>query len=317
MNFFETLFEGIDLENDINVNENENENEAFDMSEEDFEQAIEVMEANKFLAQSRLDSLNVERACLEAEISGINGFFLGEGLSDIKDKALELWERFKEWVEGILSKIKVFFAKFAISRKQMAILDRQKSQISPDKLRNALSHLGLNTSNTNIAVVARQALGEITIAASFITDLTPRRVSDLKIMASDLATTADEVSVQVKTLIDEESYSGLPLTTVHGNCVKPIGSFIKGLENMLKSAQKAQRKHDRLDRGTNPNVDSESVTQVRGMINAGNKIYAILIKYFFHEVRVTKNLIAYAGKEADLSTSDKKDMKKIKGRVKF
>jgi hypothetical protein len=61
----------------------------------------------------------LEKACLEAEIESMNSFFLGENiLSNVKDKALELWEKFKEWVQGILAKVKVFFAKFAMSRKQ-------------------------------------------------------------------------------------------------------------------------------------------------------------------------------------------------------
>ena len=316
MNFFETLFEGIDLENEIDVNVNEN--ETFEMTEEDFEQAIEVMEANKFLAQSRLDSLNVERACLEAEISDINGFFLGEGLSDIKDKALELWEKFKEWVEGILAKVKVFFAKFAMSRKQMAVLEAQLDKVTSAKATDAIRHLGLKKGSSAITALsnAGQALA-VASAAINVNTLTAREVANLKTSESTFQRTADETQTAIKNAIDNDEYSDTGIANLHTAVVKPIGSLVKMLEQTLKTAKKLQMKKDRLDRGNDIKLDSEAVTQMRGIINAANKVYASAIKYFFYEVRVVKNVIAYAGKDTKLSTSEKKDMNKIKGRVKF
>jgi hypothetical protein len=314
MNFFETLFEGIDLENEIDVNENE----TFEMSEDDFEQAIEVMEANKFLAQTKLDALNVEKACLEAEIADINGFFLGEGLSDVKDKALELWEKFKEWVEGILAKVKVFFAKFAMSRKQMAVLGAQLEKISSEKATGAVRHLGLTNGRTAVTALANGGRALATAAGALTVNfLTAADVTRLKTAESAFQTAADQVETAIKNAIDNDEYSGAGVAELHGMVVRPIGTLVKMLEQTLKSAKKLQMKKDRLDRGVGVNLDSEAVTQMRGIINAGNKVYASAIKYFFYEVKITKNIISYAGKETKLSTSEKKDMNKIKGRVKF
>ena len=312
MNFFETLFENIDLENTMDTDDANN----FDMSEEDFEQAIEVMEANKFLAQSRLDSLNVEKACLEAEIANINGFFLGEGISDIKDKALELWEKFKEWVQGILAKVKVFFAKFAMSRKQMTVLDLQLEKAKDsEKFPKGLSHLGMKKglSLANLKAI-RNGLAKVSINAN---EITSDKLETLKTTVGTVTALAESFNDNVKKTIDENSLTAEPLVKLHTFIISVIGTFIKSLETNLKTAQNMQRKYDRLGRGTDPKLDSDAVSEVRGLITAGNRIYATAIKLFFSQVRAAKNIIAYVGKDANLDSSTKKDMNKIKGRVKF
>jgi hypothetical protein len=205
-----------------------------------------------------------------------------------------------------------------MSRKQMAVLDTQLEKITPAKRADGIRHLGITSRNTAIGVLntaARELQGAT--GAVTINDLKASDVDALKSFAGDFEEGADAVQLAVKTAIDNDEYSGTGVAALHGTIIRPIGTLVKLLEQTLKTAKKLQMKKDRLDRGEGVNLDSEAVGQMRGIINAGNKIYASAIKYFFYEVRITKNLIAYAGKETKLSTSEKKDMNKIKGRVKF
>jgi hypothetical protein len=290
-----------------------------EMEAAEMEQGIEVMEANKFLATVRLAEMPLEKACLEAELETMDAFFLGENvLTNVKDKALELWEKFKEWVQGILAKVKVFFAKFAISRKQIAQLDIQlkKAQGIKEKYNNALRHLGITVKKVNKAdgAIFKHILDT---SAAIAKNLTKAQLESLKQAETLLANSAMDTEKAVKEAISDNVWSGSALSGQHQETVTTIGGFVRSLESTLKAAQTAQRKFDRLDRGEDPKLDSEAVTQVRGMINAGNRIYAAAIKLFFHDVKIVKNIISYVGKDAKLDKDEAKDTGKIKGMAKF
>ena len=320
MNFFESLMEGI--EDDYNVEVGTgleiDANLSAEMESAEMEQGIEVMEANKFLATMRLAEMPLEKACLEAELDNMDAFFLGEGvLSNVKDKVLELWEKFKEWVQGILAKVKVFFAKFAISRKQIAQLDIQLNKAkSSTKYKDSLKHLGIKVTRIKIGE-ARAMITAFANIQKIAGHLTKDFVDSLRTTAGEVESGATALEREVKEYVSENGWGEGTLSATHKFVVTYIGGMVKGLESSLKAAQAAQRKYDRLDRGEDPKIDSEAVTQVRGMINAGNRIYAAHIKAFFHEVKVVKNIISYVGKDAKLDKDEQKDTGKIKGMAKF